>query len=102
MVRNSLNYVNWKERKMVAADLKQVYHAATVEQAEQRLCERAQKWNQKYSSIGQMWRRHSAGITPFFAFPAELRRAAYTSNIVESLTMRLRKLIKTRGSVARY
>jgi putative transposase len=90
--------VNWKERKMVAADLKQVYHASTVEEAEQRLCEFEQKWNQKYSSIGQMWRRHWAGITPFFAFPAEIRRAVYTTNIVESLNMSLRKVIKTRGS----
>lgn len=98
MVRNSLNYVNWKERKMVAADLKQVYHAATVEEAEQRLCEFEQKWNEKYSSIGQMWRRHWAGIVPFFAFPAEVRRAVYTTNIVESLNMSLRKVIKTRGS----
>jgi putative transposase len=85
MVRNSLNYVNWKERKAVAADLKQVYHAATVEEAEQRLCEFEQQWNEKYSSIGKMWRRHWAGIVPFFAFPAEIRRAVYTTNIVESL-----------------
>jgi putative transposase len=98
VVRNSLNYVNWKERKSVAADLKQVYHAATVEEAEQRLCEFEQKWNEKYSSIGQMWRRHWAGIVPFFAFPAEIRRAVYTTNIVESLNMSLRKVIKTRGS----
>jgi putative transposase len=98
MVRNSLNYVNWKERKVVAADLKQVYHAATEEEAEQRLSEFEQKWNAKYSSIGQMWRRHWAGIAPLFAFPAEIRRAVYTTNIVESLNMSLRKVIKTRGS----
>lgn len=98
MVRNSLNYVNWKERKTVAADLKLVYRASTVEEAEQRLSEFEQRWDAKYSSIGKMWRRNWAGIVPFFAFPAEIRRAVYTTNIVESLNMSLRKVIKTRGS----
>lgn len=98
MVRNSLNYVNWKERKTVAADLKLVYRAATVEEADQRLCEFEQRWDAKYSSIAKMWRRNWAGIVPFFAFPAEIRRAVYTTNIVESLNMSLRKVIKTRGS----
>src|SRR3954447_1736819 len=98
MVRNSLNYVNWKERKTVAADLKLVYHAATVEEAEQRLRDFEEQWNSKYPSIGKMWRRNWAGIVPFFAFPAEIRRAVYTTNIVESLNMSLRKVIKTRGS----
>ena len=98
MVRNSLNYANWKERKTVAADLKLVYRAATVEEAEQRLREFEQRWDAKYSSIGKMWRRNWAGIVPFFAFPAEIRRAVYTTNIVESLNMSLRKVIKTRGS----
>jgi putative transposase len=98
MVRNSLNYVNWKERKTVAADLKLVYRAATVEEAEQRLSEFEERWDAKYSSIGKMWRRNWAGIVPFFAFPAEIRRAVYTTNIVESLNMSLRKVIKTRGS----
>jgi len=98
MVRNSLNYVNWKERKTVAADLKLIYHAATAEEAEQRLRDFEQQWDEKYSSIGKMWRRNWAGIVPFFAFPAEIRRAVYTTNIVESLNMSLRKVIKTRGS----
>jgi len=98
MVRNSLNYVNWKERRRVAADLKQVYHAATAEEAEQRLSEFEERWDSKYSSIGKMWRRNWTGIVPFFAYPAEIRRAVYTTNIVESLNMSLRKVIKTRGS----
>jgi putative transposase len=98
MVRNSLNYVNWKERKAVAADLKQIYHAATVEEAEQRLSDFEQQWDGKYSSIGKMWRRNWVGIVPFFAYPVEIRRAVYTTNIVESLNMSLRKVIKTRGS----
>ena len=98
LMRNSLNYVNWKERKAVAADLKLVYHAATVEEAEQKLREFEQQWDGKYSSIGKMWRRNWEGIVPFFAFPVEIRRAVYTTNIVESLNMSLRKVIKTRGS----
>ena len=98
MVRNSLNYVNWKERKAVAADLRMVYHAATAEEAEQRLRDFEEQWDAKYASIGKMWRRNWTGIVPFFAYPAEIRRAVYTTNIVESLNMSLRKVIKTRGS----
>jgi putative transposase len=98
MVRNSLNYVGWKERKAVAADLKMVYHAATAEEAEQQLRNFEEQWDGKYPSIGKMWRRNWAGIVPFFAYPAEIRRAVYTTNIVESLNMSLRKVIKTRGS----
>lgn len=98
MVRNSLCYVNWKERKMVAADLKQIYRAGTAEEAEQRLQEFEQRWDSKYASIGKLWRRNWSGIVPFFAYPEEIRRAVYTTNIVESLNMSLRKVIKTRGS----
>lgn len=98
MVRNSLNYVSWKERRAVAADLKLIYRAATVEEAEQQLSEFEQRWDAKYASIGKLWRRNWAGIVPFFAFPAEIRRAVYTTNIVESLNMSLWKVIKTRGS----
>jgi putative transposase len=98
MVRNSLNYVNWKERKAVASDLRMVYHAATAEEAEQRLRDFEEQWDAKYASIGKMWRRNWTGIVPFFAYPAEIRRAVYTTNIVESLNMSLRRVIKTRGS----
>jgi putative transposase len=98
MVRNSLAYVNWKERKTVAADLRMIYHAATVEEAERRLGEFEARWDAPYASIGKLWRRHWAGITPLFAYPDEIRKAIYTTNIVESLHMTLRKVIKTRGS----
>jgi putative transposase len=98
MVRNSLAYVNWKERKKVAHDLRQIYQAATVGDAEQRLAEFEQHWDEKYAVISKMWRRHWTGITPLFAYPAEIRRSIYTTNIVESLHMSLRKVIKTRGS----
>ena len=98
MVRNSLAYVNWKERKLVAQDLKLIYRAATAEEAGQRLSEFEAKWDAKYATIGKMWRRHWAGISPFFAYPEEIRRSIYTTNVVESLHMTLRKVIKTRAS----
>jgi putative transposase len=98
MVRNSLAYVNWKERKKVAQDLRAIYRAATAEQAEQHLAEFEERWDGKYGAIGKMWRRHWAGIVPLFAYPEEIRRAIYTTNVVESLHMTLRKVIKTRGS----
>jgi len=98
MVRNSLAYVNWKERKRMAADLRTIYRAATVEEAERRLGEFEARWDAQYASIGKLWRRHWAGIMPLFAYPEEIRKAIYTTNIVESLHMTLRKVIKTRGS----
>ena len=97
MVRNSLAYVTWKERKRVAHDLRQIYQAVTVEEAEGRLLEFEGRWDDQYAVIGKTW-RHWAGITPLFAYPAEIRRSIYTTNIVESLHMTLRKVIKTRGS----
>ena len=98
LVRNSLGYVNWRERKSVAKDLRAIYRAATVEQAEQRLAEFEANWDAKYAPIGKLWRRHWAGIVPLFDFPEEIRRAIYTTNVIESLHMSLRKVIKTRGS----
>ena len=98
MVRNSLAYVNWKERKQVAGDLKLIYRAATVEEAEQRLTDFEARWDAQYAVIGKMWRRNWTGISPLFAYPEEIRRSIYTTNIVESLNMTLRKVIKTRAS----
>jgi putative transposase len=98
VVRASLNYVNWKERKLVAADLKNIYRAATERQAEQELAAFIAKWGHKYQAIGKMWTDHWRRITPFFEFPVEVRKVMYTTNAVESLNMSLRKIIKTRGS----
>jgi putative transposase len=98
LVRASLNYVNWKERKQVAADLKLIYRAATEAQAEQELKEFTGKWGSKYQAIGRLWKENWARVIPFFEFPAEVRRVIYTTNAVESLHMSLRKIIKTRGS----
>jgi putative transposase len=98
LVRNSLQYVNWKERKLVASDLRQIYQTTTAEAAEQSLTEFEQKWDAQYATIGKIWRRHWAGVVPLFAFPEEIRRIIYTTNAVESLNMSLRKVIKTRAS----
>ena len=97
-VRASLNYVSWKQRKAVAADLQPIYRASTVEEAEQRLDEFAKKWDGAYPTISPMWRRNWEHLTPFFAYPADIRKVIYTTNAVESLNMSLRKVIKTRGS----
>jgi putative transposase len=98
LVRASLNYVSWKERKQVAADLKEIYRASTESQAEQELEEFRKKWDGKYQAIGKMWKEHWYHVTPFFEFPEEVRKVIYTTNAVESLHMSLRKIIKTRGS----
>jgi len=95
-VRGSLNYVSWKQRKEVAADLKPIYQAATVEQAEQRLDDFAAKWDGAYPTISQMSRRNWEHLTPFFAYPADIRKVSYTTDAVESLNMSLRKVISRR------
>ncbi len=98
MVRASLNYVNWKERKQVAGDLKAIYRAGSESQAAGELEEFIGRWGSKYQAIGRLWKEHWDRITPFFEFPEEVRRIIYTTNAVESLHMSLRKVIKTRGS----
>lgn len=97
-MRNRLNFVSWKERKTLALDLKQIYHAATAEEAAGKLAEFEARWDVRYSSIGRLWRRHWAGVVGLFSFPEEIRKAIYTTNVVESLNMTLRKVIKTRAS----
>lgn len=98
MVRNSMNFVPWKVQKEVAADLKRVYSAATVGEAECMLTQFEAKWDKDYPSIGQSWRRNWARITPFFDYPPEIRKVIYTTNAIESINMSLRKIIKTRSS----
>lgn len=97
-VRASLNYVSWKQRKAVAADLQTIYRASTVEDAYFKLEAFAEKWDGTYPTISQMWRRNWENLTPFFGYPADIRKVIYTTNAIESLNMSLRKVIKTRGS----
>jgi putative transposase len=97
MVRHSLNYVGWKERKAVATDLKLIYRAATEAQAEQALRTFEQKWDRKYPSISKSWRAHWLGLTTFLKYPAEIRKVIYTTNTIESVNRSLRKVSKNRG-----
>lgn len=97
MVRASLNYATWKDYKHVVADLKPIYRASTVDQAEQKLSEFEAKWKQ-YPAISRMWRDNWERVIPFFSFAPEVRKIVYTTNAVESLNMSLRRVIKTRGS----
>jgi putative transposase len=98
LVRYSLNYISWKLRKEVALDLRTIYAAATVEEAEQRLDEFEEKWGAAYPSIAQSWRRNWPRIIPFFDYPPEIRKVIYTTNAIESVNMSLRKITKNRGS----
>jgi len=98
LVRNSLNYVGWKMRKQIAADLKRIYQSATVAEAEQQLAEFEAQWNGDYPSIAQIWRRNWSRVIPFFDYPPEIRRIIYTTNAIESVNMSLRKITKNRGS----
>ena len=98
LVRHSLNYVGWKDRKTVAADLRQIYSAATEAEAEQRLAEFAEKWDARFPTIAKSWRSNWARVIPLFAHPPEIRKIIYTTNAIESLNMSLRKVTKTRSS----
>jgi putative transposase len=98
MVRYSLNYVSWKRRPEVAADLRLIYQSATAEEAELRLGEFEEKWDAEYLPIGQSWRRNWSRLIPFFDYPPEIRKVIYTTNAIESVNMSLRKLTKNRGS----
>ena len=98
LIRNSLDYASWKDRKAVAAALRPVYTAASDTAALAELdAFAAGPWGAKYPTIVQSWRRAWENVIPFFVFPPEVRRVIYTTNVIESLHMQLRKIIKTRG-----
>ncbi len=98
MVRYSLNYVSWKLRKEVAADLRAIYTAATIDEAERQLDAFDVTWGEAYPAISQSWRRNWTRLTPFFDYPPEIRKVIYTTNAIESVNMGLRKISKNRGS----
>lgn len=94
MIRNSLRYVSWKERKAVVADLKTIYGAISAEEAKLALDNFAEKWDEQYPTISKSWRSKWEYITPFFEYPEDIRKAIYTTNAIESINMSLRKVIK--------
>jgi putative transposase len=98
LVRNSLSYVSYKDRKAVAADLKLVYAAATESEAEQALVDFAERWDKQYPTISKSWLNHWQRVIPFFAFPADIRKAIYTTNAIESMNMTLRKVLRNHRS----
>ena len=96
-VRNSLKYVPWKERKMVAADFRAIYAAATLAEAEHALERFADRWDTKYPTISPSWLADWERLTVLFDYPPAIRRVMYTTNAIESLNYSLRKRLKTRG-----
>ena len=98
LLRHSLEYCSWQDRKHVAAELKSIYRAVNAETAAQALSAfEAGRWGQRYPPIGASWRRNWERVIPFFAYPQEVRRVLYTTNAIESLNMQLRKITKNRG-----
>ncbi len=96
LIRQSLRFVGWKERKAVAADLKLIYGSGTLEEAEMALTTFADKWDKQFPTISQIWLRHWENITPFFGYPPEIRKVIYTTNAIESMNMTLRKVMKNK------
>ncbi|KAB2965036.1 IS256 family transposase [Zoogloea sp.] len=98
LLRNSLSYAGYRERKALADALKPIYQAVSVEAAEAALEGFAEgEWGQRFPTVAAAWRRAWEEVIPFFAFPPEVRRVIYTTNAIESLNARVRKIIKTRG-----
>lgn len=98
LLRQSLNFVAYKDRKMVAAALKAIYQAVDAAAAEAALTTfEASTWGQKYPAIGQSWRRAWGEVVPFYAFSVEIRRFLYTTNAIEALNAKLRRAIRARG-----
>lgn len=91
MVRNSLAFVAWKDRKEVVTDLKAIYHSVTVEEAEKELDAFASKWDDKYPRISRSWKAHWDNLITFFQYPKEIRKVIYTTNAIESLNSVIRK-----------
>ena len=98
LIRNSLKFVPYKDRRQVAGDLKPIYTAVDRDHAWEQLERFAEKWDHKYPMISQSWTEHWERVVPFLAFPPEVRRAVYTTNTIEALNRQIRKIIKTRGS----
>jgi putative transposase len=97
LVRSSLRFVPYKDRRAVAADLKRIYTSVDVDAAADELQRFAEKWDHRFPTISRSWLEHWERIIPFMAFPPELRRAIYTTNTIEALNRQIRKIIKTRG-----
>ena len=98
LLRHSLDFVSWKDRRAVAAALKEIYRAVDPTAAEAALTAFEDgPWGRKYAAIGPSWRRAWTEVVPFYAFPADVRRMLYTTNAIEALNAKLRSAVRTRG-----
>jgi Transposase and inactivated derivatives len=98
LIRNSMDFASWKDRKPIAAELKAIYRATDADVARRALEDfDAGVWGRKYPAIAQSWRRNWEHVIPFFAFPVAVRRIIYTTNAIESLNAKLRRAVRTRG-----
>jgi putative transposase len=98
LLRHSLDFVSWKDRKSVAATLKEIYRAVDADAGQTALTAFEEGyWGKKYPAIGQSWRRAWAEVIPFYAFPREVRRILYTTNAIEALNAKLRRAVRARG-----
>lgn len=98
MVRNSLCYVGWKERKAVAADLRTIYSSATREEAERQLQLFEEKWGASFPHIVKSWRSNWERLVVFLSYPPEIRKIIYTTNAIESLNSSVRKVMRAKGA----
>ena len=98
LIRNSLDYASWRDRKALAAAVKPIYTAVSAEAAEGALeAFESGEWGRRYPTVVAAWRRAWDRVIPFFAFPPDVRRIIYTTNAMESVNAQVRKIIKTRG-----
>ncbi|WP_150550827.1 IS256 family transposase, partial [Pandoraea soli] len=98
LIRNSLDYASWKDRKSLAAAIRPIYTAPSAEAAQAELDSfAAGPWGQKFPPVSAAWRNAWDRVIPFFAFPPEVRKVIYTTNAIENINSQLRKIIKTRG-----
>jgi len=103
LVRFSLSFCNYQDRRLVAGELKNVYRAVNAEEAQQRLESfRESPLGKKYPMIAQSWQKHWEEVIPFFSYPSGVRKMIYTTNAIESLHMQVRKVIKNRGHFPSY
>lgn len=98
LIRHSLDFVSYKDRKAVASAMKEIYRAVDAWEGERKLTEFEDgQWGQKYPAISQSWRRNWEQVIPFFAYPADVRRILYTTNAIEALNSKLRRAVRGRG-----
>ncbi|MDE2877872.1 IS256 family transposase [Candidatus Palauibacter soopunensis] len=98
LVRGSLRFVSWKERKAVARDLRAIYRAPSLEAAETALEAFSERWDERFPVISRKWRANWANLTPFFDYPPEIRKVMYTTNAIEALNAQLTKVTRKRGA----